>query len=82
MKIYKFTSETCGPCKMVAGLIDQYPNVTEFNSTFDPFEFKKYKVSSVPTVIILKDEEEIIRFVGVGAGQNQINKQNLDKCRL
>ena len=64
-KILKFEKNDCKPCAMVSDILDksgvQYEKVNPFNS---PELAMKYKVRSVPTVILVDQEQEIKRTVG------------------
>jgi len=73
VKVKRFTAQWCGPCRQLAPLFEQikplFPNV-EFQ-TIDvdtsPQEVQENSVTSVPTVIILKDEVVKQRYVGLQA---------------
>lgn len=66
----KFAATWCSPCKMIAKNIDkiktEFPEVKfqEVDVDDDPDIAKNYKIKSVPTVIVFKDNEEIIRLIG------------------
>lgn len=64
-KILKFEKNDCNPCALVSDLLDksgvQYEKVNPFNN---PELAMKYKVRSVPTVILVEQDEEIRRTVG------------------
>ena len=64
-KILKFEKNDCNPCAMVSDILDksgvQYEKVNPFNS---PELAMKYKVRSVPTVILVDQDQEIKRTVG------------------
>ena len=64
-KILKFEKNDCNPCAMVSDILDksgvQYEKVNPFNS---PELAMKYKVRSVPAVILVDQEQEIKRTVG------------------
>lgn len=74
MKLIKFEKDDCVPCKNVSMFLDSknvvYEKINPFN---DPEMAIKYKVRSVPTVILLDDDgSEIIREIGE-------NLDNLEK---
>lgn len=66
----KFEAKWCGPCKAFE------PNLKKIQSEFTAFKFitvnvddepqlaKQYKIRSLPTVILLKDGNEIGRVTG------------------
>ncbi len=64
-KILKFEKNDCNPCALVSDLLDkrgvQYEKVNPFNN---PELAMKYKVRSVPTVILVEQDQEIRRTVG------------------
>ena len=64
-KILKFEKNDCNPCALVSDLLDksgvQYEKVNPFNN---PELAIKYKVRSVPTFILVEQDQEIRRTVG------------------
>ena len=67
-----FWAEWCGPCKMIIPVIDEL--VTEFDgkATIGKVDIDseadlaaRFNVSSIPTLLLLKDGEEAKRFVGI-----------------
>ena len=72
LKIIKFGATWCQPCKVIDSILDmvkkEYPSI-EFD-TYDHEKdvdmFSKYKITSVPTVVILKDDgTELEKITGV-----------------
>ncbi len=70
MQILDFFADWCSPCKALAPVLDElekeYPDI-EFqrvNVDGDPLLAKKYSVQSIPTLVFLKDGQEINRTVG------------------
>ena len=67
----KFTADWCGPCKK------QQPNIDKMEEEFPEVQFlsvdielipdfnDKYKVKSLPLLVLIKDGVEINRIVGV-----------------
>ena len=62
----------CGPCNRVGPLIDELAEqfdgrvtVGKLNIDDNPEIAGKYKVSSIPTVLVFQDGEVVERFVGV-----------------
>ena len=71
-KVLRFTASWCGPCKIVAPILEELSQKHSDKAQFqtidvdsDPEMAKKYNVSSVPTVIIEENGVENMRFVGV-----------------
>ncbi|PTT01514.1 thiol reductase thioredoxin [Pedobacter sp. HMWF019] len=64
-RILKFEKNDCAPCTMVSQYLNQKGIHYETINPFDqPETAVKYKVHSVPTVIVLEKEEEIQRIIG------------------
>jgi len=66
-----FFAEWCGPCKMMAPVIDELAGemegealVGKLNVDEAPQTAAKYGVQSIPTVIVFKDGKEVNRAVG------------------
>lgn len=78
-----FYADWCGPCKMMAPVIDQISgeyegkakigklNVDEFGSTA-----AKFGVMSIPTMVLIKDGKEVDRIVGAVPKQQLVSKIN------
>lgn len=67
-----FWAEWCGPCKMIAPLIDELAgdyngkaNVGKINIDDEGDLAIRFGVQSIPTLLILKNGEEAQRFIGV-----------------
>ncbi len=75
----KFYGEWCGPCRMLTPAINEmktkYPNVKfeDIDIDIDYESVEKYSITSVPTVIIEKDNQLLERFTGL---QSKITYQN------
>jgi thioredoxin 1 len=71
VEVKKFYGEWCGPCKLLAPVIEEIkkemPNVKFVDVDVDEnYELaSKYGVRGVPTVVIEKDGVEVKRFVGM-----------------
>jgi thioredoxin 1 len=72
-----FWAEWCGPCKMVAPILDELASeqtgklkVAKLNVDENPAAAQRYGVMSIPTMILFKDGAEAERLVGArGKGQ-------------
>lgn len=68
-----FWAEWCGPCKVMAPVLNEVADETKNTSTHvaklnvDDFPSlaKQYNVETIPTLIIFKDGKEQDRFVGL-----------------
>ena len=69
-KILRFYSKVCAPCRLMGKRLEELDNVKviniDINDTTNNELIKKYKVRSVPTIIVLdKDENPANEFIGV-----------------
>ena len=69
-KILRFYSKVCAPCTLMSKRLEELDNVEvisiDINDTTNNELIKKYKVRSVPTIIVLdKDENPANEFIGV-----------------
>jgi thioredoxin 2 len=62
----------CGPCRMIAPTIDELASdmagrvrFAKLNVDENPATARRYKVGSIPTLLVLKGGQEIDRIVGV-----------------
>ncbi len=69
-----FWAEWCGPCKMIAPVLDEIAGdyagkaaVAKLNIDEAPGLAQQFSVSSIPTLLVMKDGEEVKRFIGVTA---------------
>lgn len=72
VSLLDFWAEWCGPCKMIAPAIDELAKdyagravVAKVNVDEVPSLAERFGVSSIPTLVILKNGSEVKRFVGV-----------------
>ncbi len=67
-----FSAQWCGPCRMLAPVLEKISEVPEFKSKIRIFKadidmVKKsaaYRVSAIPTMIFFKDGKQMDRTVG------------------
>lgn len=71
IKVKRFTATWCGPCKVLAPIFSQLEQEMT-NVTFETIDVDQHKdltaqfnVTSVPTIIIEKNGEQVYRFSGV-----------------
>lgn len=69
-----FWAAWCGPCRMLAPVIDQLADETSGTAKICKLDVDaegalaaRYGVMSIPTVLVFKNGEETARFVGVQA---------------
>lgn len=66
----KFGAVWCAPCKTLEPKLQkmeaEFPNIAFYsvNVDDDPGLAKQYKIRSVPTVILLRDGQEVTRIAG------------------
>lgn len=69
-KIIKFEKHGCQPCEMVSAVLSEAGVAFEAINPFDQPEMAvKYKIRSVPTVVVLDGETEVERIIGFDAGR-------------
>ena len=66
-----FYADWCGPCKMMAPVLDELARersgellVVKVNSDQNPASPQRFNVRGIPTLVILKDGQEVARQVG------------------
>ena len=69
--IVDFWAEWCGPCKMIAPVLDEIAtenagkiSIGKVNVDENPDLARRFEVMSIPTLIVFKDGEPIKRLVG------------------
>ena len=66
-----FFADWCGPCKMLSPIIEQFAKenekvkVVKINVDELPDLAVKYGVRSIPTLVVIKNGEEVNRSVGL-----------------
>jgi thioredoxin 1 len=66
-----FWAEWCGPCKMIAPLVDQIANeyegklkVAKMDADMNPEILMRYKIMSIPTLVLFKSGQPVEMMVG------------------
>ena len=67
-----FYADWCGPCKMMSPVIDEIAEDTgdlakvgKVNTDDNMNLAEKYEIMSIPTIMIIKNGQEVKRFLGV-----------------
>ena len=67
--LLNFTAKWCGYCKKMNKILDQYDlgNISLVSIDFDKQKslVKQYGVNAVPTLVLIKNEVEVKRHVGL-----------------
>lgn len=73
-----FWAEWCGPCRMVSPIVDELAGehadslkVVKLNVDDNPDIARKYRVMSIPTLMVFSDGDERKRIVGA-RGKTQL----------
>jgi thioredoxin 1 len=67
-KVYKFSAAWCGPCKALTktlSTIESPVEVEEVDIDANPDLTRQYNIRGVPTLVLVDDETELKRKVGV-----------------
>jgi len=75
-KLFYYSAPWCGPCRMLGPVMDEVAKdipVEKINIDYEMDRARAANVSSVPTVILVENEQEVRRFVGARSRQ-QINE--------
>ena len=81
-----FYADWCGPCKMIAPIVaelaDEYTGVFKIgklNVDQEPNTAQKYRVMSIPTLLILKDGNVVDTIVGAVPKKALLDKLDAHK---
>ena len=62
-----FYTNWCGPCKLMSPILDKLTNIQVIKIDTEKYSdlAEKYNVSSLPTLVFIRDNVELKRYVGV-----------------
>jgi thioredoxin-like negative regulator of GroEL len=79
-ELWYFSAPWCGPCKSFGPTMDRVESkgikVNKINIDYDVNALTRFGIKSVPTVILVSNEQEVKRFVGVKSEQQVIDWYN------
>jgi thioredoxin 1 len=79
-QLWYFSADWCGPCKQFGPVMDELAkqgmSIKRLNIDYTPDASTLYKIKSVPTVILVEDEQEKARFTGTRTMQQVIDFYN------
>ena len=74
-----FYADWCGPCKMLSPVVEQFANenenikVVKINVDDEQDLAIKYGVMSIPTLVVIKNGQEVNRSVGLVSKDDILN---------
>ena len=81
LQFLDFYADWCGPCKVMNPVIEELEKdfagkmeISKIDVDNDSEQAEKYGVLSIPTYIVLKDGQEVERFIGAQPKEAIINK--------
>ena len=83
--VVDFYADWCGPCKMMAPIIDELANqytdvkIGKLNVDDSPQTSKNYRVMSIPTILLIKDGQVVESIVGLVSKAQLVDKINAHK---
>jgi thioredoxin 1 len=75
-KLYYYSANWCQPCQTLSPIMDQIASqipITKINIDYEAELATRANVRSVPTVILVENEQEVRRFVGAKSYQDVID---------
>jgi len=76
-----FYADWCGPCKAMSPVIEELEKdfagkmeIKKINVDSDSTNVSRYSVMSIPTYIVLKDGQEVERFIGAQPKETIVSK--------
>ena len=75
-KLFYYSAPWCQPCQTLGPIMDQVSSVipvVKINVDYEANAAQQANVKSVPTVILVENEQEVRRFVGARSYQDVMN---------
>ncbi|MBL1408488.1 thioredoxin family protein [Sphingobacterium faecale] len=71
LKLLQFYADWCQPCQMMMPIVASikgkeydFLDILQYNVDEEAFLSQKYNIRSIPTVVVLKNNEEVWRYTG------------------
>jgi thioredoxin 1 len=64
LEVLKFSASWCGPCRVLSNILQGVKGITNIDIDTNMETARKYNVRQVPTMVFLKDGEEVHRVSG------------------
>jgi len=82
MRLYKFYADWCGPCRMMAPVAEKIANengleLVPVDIDDNPDLANEAGVQSVPTLVLVENDEEVARVTGLSTKANLENALGL-----
>lgn len=69
--VIDFWADWCGPCRMVAPVLEELSvelegkvKFVKVNADFELLLVNRYKIQSLPTIVVVDGKEEVLRVIG------------------
>jgi thioredoxin 1 len=81
LTVVDFWAEWCGPCRAVGPVVEDLAkeyngkvNIGKLNVDENPNTCQKYKITSIPTILFIKNGKVVDRLVGAHPKKNLVKK--------